>query len=900
MTFFEHVGQKSKIISSIVKLQNSALYPALFALICAISGVCGSNVYIPCFVILTLLSVFAGLFSPDLKVFIVPAFMLYYALGMDVSESYFYENFKAPPMFASSSIPVLAVLAVLIVAVLLYRLIAGGFIKETLAKRGIFFWGIICLDAILMFGGIFSPSYTIQSFLFGLVIASALTLFYLVFLVIFAHSSDGIAYACKTLVFTGLLVAIQIIYIILRLYFANNLYWDLGNSITVKRALLCLSWGPATIIGGVLVPPIAGALWLMRNRKYPALSLISAIILLLSTVIINTRSAMLVGAAVLLFGFILCCTGGRNKKFNRIALLSLLGAGVVCVIVFVLKFPDAYKSIIASVLDLLRLDPEIDSAGDISSFLSSRPAIWRKGLNDFLAYPVFGNGFMYGYFASDEQFSNLFSNMYHNILVQFAASMGIVGILLFIFHLKHLVEVTLRRFSADKLLLLLVPLSILTMSLADNFFFYPNFIIFYTAFIAAAEICLEQAREKRLLNLKAPRKDGKPRVVFTFVEAGKGHIIPTRNVCDSFRAKYGDRVEVVESKFFTETGDSRLEMTEKLFSRSVKQQNRSGVWSVLCKIGNIIAGDSMALFGILRMSISGRQANPLAVKHIEELDADVLYTAHWSIPFYVNQLKSPRPYTICFCPDIYSNGAFNVDCNKFLIPSDVGYKQICRHRMYAGGNMALVPFPMRPEAENYKSEGMRTLCRRRLGIAEDAFVAVLCDGGYGMARLESTARELLKLKNAPPMTVIAMCGTNKKLYERLSVLSKSTPDGIRLIPVDFTDKPLEYLVCADVFAGKSGANSIAEPASLGIPIIVTRCATYIERGIKNYYVRQIKGALYIPNARRAASKIAKFAREPRLLEKYIGNLKNSSRLHYDAEASADIVFESLKEIYPDL
>ena len=107
---------------------------------------------------------------------------------------------------------------------------------------------------------------------------------------------------------------------------------------------------------------------------------------------------------------------------------------------------------------------------------------------------------------------------------------------------------------------------------------------------------------------------------------------------------------------------------------------------------------------------------------------------------------------------------------------------------------------------------------------------------------------------------------------------------------------LEYLVCADVFAGKSGANSIAEPATLNIPIIVTKCITYIERGIKNYYVRRIKGAMYIPNSRLAARKIRKFAEKPELLEKYRKNLRETTRQSYDAEATADLIWQRLNEI----
>jgi UDP-N-acetylglucosamine:LPS N-acetylglucosamine transferase len=164
-----------------------------------------------------------------------------------------------------------------------------------------------------------------------------------------------------------------------------------------------------------------------------------------------------------------------------------------------------------------------------------------------------------------------------------------------------------------------------------------------------------------------------------------------------------------------------------------------------------------------------------------------------------------------------------------------------------------------------------------------------------MAKLEKTVRALMKAPEK--MTVIALCGMNHKLYEKLKAEEDNCPEHIRLMAVDFTDKVLEYVTAADIFAGKSGANAIAEPAALGVPIIVTKCATYIEKGIKKYYVRKIKGALYIPSARLAAKKIRKFAADPKLLEPLRENLRNSHRQSYDAKASADLIWQRLCEIY---
>ena len=894
MTVFDRIREKNKIISFIVRLQNTALYPALVAIICIFSGTGNKEVYLPCAWIITALAVFAGLFSPDLKVFFVPAFLGYYVIGIDDPSGYF-GTFESLPLFDMSSAWHFAACILIIVAVLIYRLITTGMMKEMLLKRGIFFWGIIFMDVAIVLGGLFSGQWTLGSFLFGLMIAGVLTIFYPLFLSILSRSKNGIAYLCKTLVFTGYAITAQIGIIAYRLHLDGKLITKFANgTYFLYRDKLTLSWGFATLVGAVLVLSISAAMYLMRSRKFPALSFISAVLLWFVTILIDTRSAIIFGAVALVVGSILCCIGGKNRIANRITVAGLFLALVSAVLYVVLKYPSDYMERIRDVLRFLRLEVSFDTVSDVNSFFSSRITIWADALADFFTSPVFGVGFAYGYFTPETASGNLFINMYHNIILQFMSSLGVVGLFAFLVHLKQLVEAIFRRFTVKKLLILLTPACILGMSLVDNFFFYPNFTIIYAAFIAAAEALLEESRQERINNLKTLDPKRKPRVVFTYVEAGKGHIIPTKNVCEEFKKHYGDRCEVVESKFFTETGDPRLEKTEILFRKAVQNQNHSPVLSLLCKLGNLIAGDVFALQVLLKMSISGRKTNPRAVKHIEELDADVIYTAHWATPFYVNQLKTKRPYVICFCPDVYSNGAFNVDCNNFLISSDVGYRDVLHTRMYAGGNITKIPFPMRPESEKYKSDEAKAECRARLGIPADEFVVTLCDGGYGMAKLEKTVRALLKSEQK--MTVIALCGMNKELYLRLSALEKETPEHIRLIAVDFTDKVLEYIACANVFAGKSGANSVAEPASLGVPIIVTKCITYIEKGIKNYYVRDLKGALYIPSAHLAAKQISRFAADPSLLEPMKHNLTASGKQTYDAKASADLIWNRVCEM----
>jgi hypothetical protein len=83
---------------------------------------------------------------------------------------------------------------------------------------------------------------------------------------------------------------------------------------------------------------------------------------------------------------------------------------------------------------------------------------------------------------------------------------------------------------------------------------------------------------------------------------------------------------------------------------------------------------------------------------------------------------------------------------------------------------------------------------------------------------------------------------------------------------------------------------MAEPAFFGVPIIVTRSITYIERKIKKYYVKELGGALSIPFPKRAARKIAYFAENPEALVPYHQGLEKVCG-KAGTDAVADILYD---------
>jgi UDP-N-acetylglucosamine:LPS N-acetylglucosamine transferase len=110
----------------------------------------------------------------------------------------------------------------------------------------------------------------------------------------------------------------------------------------------------------------------------------------------------------------------------------------------------------------------------------------------------------------------------------------------------------------------------------------------------------------------------------------------------------------------------------------------------------------------------------------------------------------------------------------------------------------------------------RDRVRRERGIGADEFVTLLLFGGKGSAEIETLARALLSELGGG--RVIALCGDNPALVERLAPLAESS--GGRLVAEGFTDRVADFMNAADVLVTKPGPGSLAEAFHQGVPVIV--------------------------------------------------------------------------------
>ena len=378
-------------------------------------------------------------------------------------------------------------------------------------------------------------------------------------------------------------------------------------------------------------------------------------------------------------------------------------------------------------------------------------------------------------------------------------------------------------------------------------------------------------------------------VLFPYVEAGFGHIMPMRSIEEAFRRKYGDRVEIVSSKFFSETGDEHMIKYENMISNQVRLYNRSPFIGFSAAILCEIFGTKFSSFCSMR--VTAPIAYKRSLEHMRELAPDVVVSTHWASNYYAER-QEKKPLTVMYCPDARLSRLFEYKSDLSLISMPYGYLKALRKKQYDIHNMKLVPFFIRNEAFGICTD--KKQLRRQLGLPEDKFTVLLAEGGYGIGKMEKITK--LLIKEHIPLTVIPVCGTNKKLYERLKAL-KST-DEVTFIPYAFADNMLQLQAASDVFCGKSG-NILAESTFFGNPSIVTHFANTIEMNIADHYINTVGCTVKEFSPKKAVRLIRGFAEDGSKLEPY-RRAARDYHSHFGADEAADVIWEKMTEVFPQL
>lgn len=382
----------------------------------------------------------------------------------------------------------------------------------------------------------------------------------------------------------------------------------------------------------------------------------------------------------------------------------------------------------------------------------------------------------------------------------------------------------------------------------------------------------------------------KLKVVFTFVEAGLGHIVPATGIADAFEKKYGDKFEVVRWNIFSQSPNPIVKKyATDLFSWVKKAANNKLV-AFSENISYMVGSKTTLKF----LDNKFKKAKKAIIQEIVDMNPALICSTFYSPSHFALEARRQGlldTIVATYTPDPVVYPAWDRGTDVFFVNNDAAHRFAVK-KGFKEEQITQVPFILRKEIQdttNNKQEARKTL-----GLDENKFTVLMASGAYGTNKDQKVIDEILSKNLDINFTVV--CGKNEKLFEYCQNYKLPKDSKTNFHFVGFTNKMFLYNSAANLMIGKSGANAMVESFYFGVPFFVTSSANLVEKYIREYYITEKHCGEKIFNPKKLADTIQAIIKNPELLEKYYDNLKPYNDFT-GGEKIADKLYEMLKEKY---
>ncbi len=426
------------------------IYPVLVALLVLLGNATGFDVV---FAILILLSMVPACFiCHDLRFALMPVMSTVFIVS---GKTYTPGN----PGYAERYLKPSVLISIGITAVLVIVALTGFVIKNRKTAnrlpRRMTLVSLLIFCAALFCNGAFAEGYTPLNLFFAFMISLSLLLVYILFALFLDIDRQVFDRFMYCLVILGLLICFEL----LAAYCTTVQFVDGA----IVKGSVVLGWGAWTNIGGMLVFLLPAHFYFAASHRYGIWAIVSGMLQFVCIFLSQSRGALLMGGVMLLLCLVYLFFKGKNRRINRIVILSLIGIGLIgSALLF-----EKISGLIQNFLNM--------GFGDNGRF-----ALWRAGLENFSEYPIFGSGF-YDCYVPEAHAGwkmDVYPYLYHCTIVQLLASSGIVGFVAYTYHRFCTIKSICRHPNLQKTFFGFCILGLLIFSLTDVLFFktYPTII----------------------------------------------------------------------------------------------------------------------------------------------------------------------------------------------------------------------------------------------------------------------------------------------------------------------------------------------------------------------------------------------------------------------------------------
>ena len=451
---------KNQTIGKLVKFFDSYYYPLfLFAVVlithCLALDIVGFIVTVLCFFVATIL-------CEDLRPAVPFILMFPYVVSTQNSPGYGFSNYYANPVILGIivALGVLVILALVLRAILRkeYKLFFDFKNKKLLI-------GFLLAIPCYLLAGVFSGWVDGNSIIVSAIMIALHSIIYICFSSGLHSREDNILYLSRVAALALGLMSLEIAFVYILKYKIGMPLDDAWKSQIIVGSVVSNSASEFIVI---LLPFL---FYLAYKEKRGFIYYIMAALSLIAVYFTLSRASLLFGVPTFIIGTIFLCFKGNNKTLFRILSFSYI-AIVVGALIFVYASGN-YEGFFEFFI----------TAGFSSR---NRFVIWSELFEKFKTAPIFGVGFS-TYMQTHSNIDQIFKGLAHNTAIQILCSTGIVGALLFLYHMFEVVKVFVIKTNINRMMIALSVLIFLGISLVDQIFFFPNFAVIYTLLLVFAE-----------------------------------------------------------------------------------------------------------------------------------------------------------------------------------------------------------------------------------------------------------------------------------------------------------------------------------------------------------------------------------------------------------------------------
>lgn len=345
---------------------------------------------------------------------------------------------------------------------------------NAISQKGLLI-SLVILCVALCLNGAFNAEYTVQNLAFATSFPLALLGTFLLFSLFVDFKNGATEHFLFCMVLAGMLVVVQFAYV-----FACTDMIQFDENGNVMKWSIFLGWAVHNSFAGLLTMLIPACFYFAATHRFGWIFYGLGLLELLAVVASQSRAATLVGALTVLLCMIAVCFYGRNKRINRFITLGIVAVGILGVVFLWDKISGLFYNLLSNGFDD-----------------NGRYEIWKTGIDQFLAHPIFGAGFYDDGITAQEILEwnlQIYPNLYHNTFIQMLGTAGIFGFCAYLWHRFCTVRLVLTRPNFAKTMLAIGMLSLMLFCLLDVLFFITYPLLYYALFLVFMEHAEETQR----------------------------------------------------------------------------------------------------------------------------------------------------------------------------------------------------------------------------------------------------------------------------------------------------------------------------------------------------------------------------------------------------------------------